>query len=106
MSDSTTSNNTGSFPAAYQRLELLEADRDTSSRLPEWATQFRTPALARFLETGLPNRRNEEWKYTSLKTIGSERYALPLEDESQGQLHDELVKLHVPDVSAHELSLV
>jgi Fe-S cluster assembly protein SufD len=38
---------------------------------PSWLRDLRRAAIARFAEVGLPGRRDEEWKYTSLAPITS-----------------------------------
>jgi Fe-S cluster assembly protein SufD len=98
-----TSVDTGCFPAVFARLERIEPSEQP---LPAWAREIKKAALARFELSGLPTRRNEEWKYTNVKAIGAEKYILSHEDTATSQLSEELIKFHVPAASAHELSLV
>lgn len=44
---------------------------------PEWLTALRRQAWEQFLETGLPTRRDERWKYTSLRAFGRQEYITP-----------------------------
>lgn len=44
---------------------------------PEWMTALRRQAWEKFLETGLPTRKNERWKYTSLRAFGRQEYITP-----------------------------
>ena len=39
------------------------------SEVPSWVTSMRKPAWTVFQENGLPNRRHEDWKYTSLRNL-------------------------------------
>ncbi len=41
-----------------------------------WSTDARDRGLARFQELGLPSRKTEEWRYTSTRALGRERWAL------------------------------
>lgn len=41
----------------------------TRAHEPEWMQQLRRAAFARFVELGLPTRRDERWKYTSLRSF-------------------------------------
>ncbi len=57
-----------------------------------WLAQLRRDALARFAERGIPTRRDEEWKYTSLAALektpltalanGSERLVVPAQSDA------------------------
>lgn len=64
---------------------LLETRQD-----PPWLTALRRRAWEHFLENGLPNRKNERWKYTSLRAFGRQDYVTPsrepldIEFESDG----------------------
>lgn len=44
---------------------------------PAWMTALRKKAWDRFLELGLPTRRDERWKYTSLLAFGRNPFATP-----------------------------
>lgn len=102
------SNNTGSFPAAFARLERLQSDPSASNGkpLPQWAVRLRDPAQKHFLKVGLPSRTDEEWRYTSVKAISAEKYVVAQEDSASSLLNDDMVRFHIPDASAHELVLV
>lgn len=54
---------------------LLETRQD-----PPWLTALRRRAWEHFLENGLPNRKNERWKYTSLRAFGRQDYVTPLRE--------------------------
>ncbi len=51
------------FAAAYAGLEKLGATD------PTWVKELRGAAFQRFSATGLPTRKDEEWKYTSLRSL-------------------------------------
>jgi len=44
---------------------------------PDWLTALRRKAWEFFLENGLPDRKNERWKYTSLRAFGRQEYVTP-----------------------------
>ncbi len=61
------------FTNAYQSLATArQAD-------PAWLKAWRADAFDRFAAAGLPTRRNEEWKYTSLRAIGDHDFGLTAE---------------------------
>lgn len=55
------------------RFEALVA----AQREPAWMTALRRRAWDRFLELGLPDRRNERWKYSSLIGFGRQQFVTP-----------------------------
>lgn len=44
---------------------------------PQWLTALRRKAWQQFLDQGLPNRKNERWKYTSLRAFGRQEHLTP-----------------------------
>ncbi len=52
------------FATAYAGLEALGATD------PAWVKELRGAAYRRFAASGLPTRKDEEWKYTSLRSLG------------------------------------
>ena len=69
------------------RFEALVA----AQREPAWMTALRRRAWERFLELGLPDRRNERWKYTPLIGFGRQSFVTPEHVESELQFaHDGL----------------
>lgn len=58
------------FASAYAGLEKLGAGD------PAWVKELRGDAFRRFAAQGLPTRKDEEWKYTSLRTLGDGEFAL------------------------------
>ena len=52
------------------------ADSFKDSDQPEWLVQRRKESLNRFKELGLPTVKDEEWKYTSVKPMLAQQYAL------------------------------
>ena len=58
-----------------------------------WLDEARRAALRAFLARGLPDTRNELWKYTSLRALQQRAYA-PCDDEAAGRpVPDELLQL-------------
>ena len=47
---------------------------------PTWLRELRRLAIARFAEAGLPGKRDEEWKYTSLAPLTSTAFDLAVDD--------------------------
>ncbi len=58
------------FALAYAGLEKLGAND------PAWVKELRGDAFRRFAEKGLPTRKDEEWKYTSLRSLAEGDLAL------------------------------
>lgn len=58
------------FQTAFAGLEKLGASD------PAWIRELRGNAFHRFTAQGLPTRRDEEWKYTSLRPLGDADVAL------------------------------
>lgn len=59
------------FPKAFKQFNTLAGPRD-----PAWLTDLRTRGLSRFQSLGFPSRRDELWKYTSLKPLQQRDFAL------------------------------
>lgn len=55
------------------RFEALVQSRNE----PAWMTELRKGAWERFLELGLPTRRDERWKYTPLLAFGRQDFVTP-----------------------------
>lgn len=60
------------------RLDALIA----AQREPAWMTALRRQAWTRFEELGLPDRRNERWKYTSLLAFARQDFVTPTRIET------------------------
>lgn len=48
-----------------------------TGNLPKWLRDIHETGLETFVNVGFPNRKNEEWKYTSLKPITDSEFTLP-----------------------------
>jgi len=60
---------------------------------PAWLDDARHQALRAFIERGLPDTRNELWKYTALRALQQRAYA-PRDDEAASRVvADELLRL-------------
>ncbi|NOX59554.1 MAG: Fe-S cluster assembly protein SufD [Planctomycetes bacterium] len=61
----TANNNVESFAAHFQRLEKNDAFARS------WFHPVRKAALARFVESGFPTTKDEDWRFTNIKAIKS-----------------------------------
>ncbi len=48
---------------------LDKAVKENSKDAPKWLEEYRSNALNRFQELGIPNVKDEEWKYTNISSI-------------------------------------
>ena len=64
-----TANENQSWVNAHADVSLMGAD------VP-WLNQQRSAALAHFENVGLPGIRDEDWRYTNLRTLKNNSYAL------------------------------
>ncbi|MBI2602629.1 MAG: SufD family Fe-S cluster assembly protein [Deltaproteobacteria bacterium] len=55
-----------------------------TTNLPLWIAAHRLPAQKAFLAKGFPTLKDEEWKYTNLKDIGTSKFSL---GNTQGNAH-------------------
>jgi Fe-S cluster assembly protein SufD len=55
----------------------FEAFRTTPAFGPEWLRTVRTAAFARFLESGFPTTRDEEWKFTNVAPVAAMPFQRP-----------------------------
>ena len=91
----TTSQNVSNIENIEQRLKCL------SEREPEWMRQWREENLSRFNELGFPTTKDEEWKYTNIKSvINGPEYKFP--NSFDFDKNDELKKL----INEDEINLV
>lgn len=61
---------TGSLTESLPALEVAFAAFNGARKSePSWLSALRRDAYARFVAMGVPDRRNEEWKYTSLRVL-------------------------------------
>lgn len=69
----TASSGIAPFVATHSRfLSRVEGD------MPAWLAALRRESMARFTQQGLPTRRDEEWKYTSLRPLEGRFYDVPV----------------------------
>lgn len=69
MTDSTTS-----FKDAFT---AFEGQKD---EVPAWTRDLRRESFEAFARAGLPSRKDEDWKYTSLRTLSERAFHLPSGD--------------------------
>jgi len=60
---------------------------------PAWLDNARHQALRAFMERGLPDTRNELWKYTALRALQQRAYAARDEDAASRSVADDLLRL-------------
>lgn len=81
--------------AADQNQSWVEAHASTQFADIAWLNQLRKNALATFEQQGLPNIRDEEWRYTNLRSLKSNSFQLgmakPLAIELPATDHPRLV---------------
>ena len=68
------------FPVKPETRPYLDAARGFAGE-PDWLTQLRRRALARFAEQGFPSRRGEAWRYIDLRSL-QEAPLLPAVDSA------------------------
>jgi len=56
-------------------------EQNNQQAAPDWLSGLRAEGFQRFSTEGFPTRKNEEWKYTSLKPIQNRRFRLLQEQE-------------------------
>lgn len=67
------------------RFEAFIEDRAE----PQWLTALRQKAWQQFLDSGLPNRKNERWKYTSLRAFGRQEHLTPARETNDIAFEDD-----------------
>ncbi len=82
----------------------VAAFEEAAGRLPgagmPWLDAFRRQGLAAFERLGFPSTRQEEWKYTSVRAIERERFALATET-CAGLVEDDLGEARMEGLEAH-----
>ena len=73
---------------------------------PDWAREVRLTAFARFTELGFPTRKDEEWKYTSLRGITEQPWTLEPDGTASDAAERELAGRLGDKIHAGELTLV
>ena len=68
------------MPAATTHFDQA-FEKNNQPGAPDWLSGLRTEGFNRFSSEGFPTRKNEEWKYTSLKPIQNRRFHLHQENE-------------------------
>jgi len=61
--------------ANVERFEK-ELERLNRVETPDWLKSYRLKAMARFRELGWPDKRQENWKYTSLKPLSEKTFVV------------------------------
>jgi len=95
-------------PETIQRLTALwEGSREAlRKRSPELFDSFRDDAFARFLELGLPDNKNEAYKYTDLETFFSYDYKGYYMPSSSDYTQAERFKCEIEDLDVWNMVLM
>ncbi|MGD8643906.1 MAG: Fe-S cluster assembly protein SufD, partial [Chromatiales bacterium] len=62
--------------AYSERFNALEAELGASA--PSWLLDMKRAAFDRFADSGFPDPRHEEWKYTNVRPIATKAFADPV----------------------------
>lgn len=89
--------------AYAERFGALESQLAANS--PHWLIELKRTAFAHFAESGFPDPRQEEWKYTNVRPIATKGFVSP--DATAVTVDENWVSdLLFPDLDAHVLVLV
>jgi Fe-S cluster assembly protein SufD len=72
---------------------------------PDWLRDIRRAALDRFRELGLPTRKDEEWRFTSLKRLQQIEF-VPLSDDRGGVTAEQAGSFDIPGLDCPRVVLV
>lgn len=76
---------------------ILEAAPETPADFPAWFAERQRAAWQRFLETPAPTRKDETWRFSSLKRLDFTGFAIPIEvPEDTGSLIERSKGLESP----------
>ena len=91
-----THESAAAFVADFERAEPALPGAATP-----WLARLRRDALARFAGTGVPTRRDEEWKYTSLSLLDKERFTSLVNGTERNVTRDEVDAIAIEGLGAH-----
>ena len=77
-----------------------------ASSAPAWLREVRAAAIARFAELGFPTTRQEEWRFTSVKSIAETAFVLPASGPASDPSAAQLEHVFLPVASACRLVFV
>lgn len=80
--------------SAYKELWQSSAHQHEETELG-WLRKIRRAQFEKFLLTGFPSQRDEEWKYTCLDDLASHVFSLPTPSKSELSM-EQIVKLYLP----------
>lgn len=88
---------------AAQYIEQYEKFQNDYFRdEPEWLNDQRKYNLARFSKIGFPTQRDEDWRYTPLRSITSKPYLI--NDGQESKL--DVSSLKIPDLESYQIVIV
>ena len=64
-------------------IQNFEASAQKRALEPQWLSEWRQKGLERFQQLGIPNVKNEEWKYTDITPIIKRKYQLNGQEQWQ-----------------------
>ncbi len=98
-----TMTNPSDMTDAVPALSALAERRAAAG--PDWLTDVRQQAAARFVELGLPTNKDEEWRYTPLREVLRPAY-VPAEDAPAALSSDDLKAFQFEGFDASLLTFV
>src|SRR5665647_2072038 len=85
-----------------QMVTLFEQNREILNQgSSPLLNRMREVSIKRFAQTGIPDFKNEDYKYTNLQPAFEKSYRLKLERESGLINLNEVFKCNVPELDAH-----
>ena len=95
--------------ASAMRDQYLTQYQHVNQQLPgityPWIQDLRQQALTSFARLGFPTQRQEDWKYTSLRSIERNSFAFPAQS-CIGLIEDDLADVLMLDLDSHRLTFV
>lgn len=89
------------FVADFERTQAMLPGAGTP-----WLARVRRDALARFAESGVPTRREEEWKYTNLAALSAQEFAALPNGSERGLARAQIDALAFEGLEGHRLVFV
>jgi Fe-S cluster assembly protein SufD len=88
-------NVTERFAQEYEALKLR-----LKAQAPMWLTQIRDEAIFKFKSLGIPTRKNENWKYTSLEKVFEKEYKINTPPSNIQIYSDQFSEFQIDDLES------
>ncbi len=88
----------------HYRSEFTRVEPALPGHGNDWLAGVRRRGFDRFLESGFPSRREEDWKYTDVRPIEQQPFACPTDTEMPGA--SQIQPWLMPELNAHVLVFV